>query len=46
MECIEGKPLYDVWFDRTSPKEVVHERWTRFLQDFTAAMKQLDQLFL
>lgn len=41
MEYVEGKPLYDVWFDRTSLKEVVHERRTRFLQRFAAAMKQL-----
>jgi Phosphotransferase enzyme family len=43
LEFMDGKPLYDVWFDKTQPKEIVHARRTRCLQDLAAAMVQLGQ---
>ncbi|CAG8098334.1 unnamed protein product [Penicillium olsonii] len=43
ISFIEGKKLSDVWFDKTSPKDVVHARRTRSLQDIAASMIQLDK---
>ncbi|KAE8393265.1 hypothetical protein BDV23DRAFT_180865 [Aspergillus alliaceus] len=41
MSHMEGQSLYKVWFDRTSPKDVVQARRTRCLQGLAAAMVQL-----
>ncbi|OQE20218.1 hypothetical protein PENFLA_c017G09570 [Penicillium flavigenum] len=41
MEFIDARPLYEVWHDRESPKEVVQARRTRCLQDIAAAYLQL-----
>ena len=43
IEYVEGKPLYDVWFDKDSPKDIVQCRRNRSLQDIAAAMVQLDK---
>lgn len=40
---MEGKELAYVWFDMTSPKEVVQRRRTRALQGIAAYMAQLDK---
>ncbi|OKL55540.1 hypothetical protein UA08_09234 [Talaromyces atroroseus] len=41
IEYIDGKSLYEVWFDKTGSKEITHARRTRCLQDLAAAMVQL-----
>lgn len=43
ISYIEGKKLSDVWFDKTSPKDIVQARRTRSLQDIAASMIQLDK---
>ena len=41
MEFISGKPLYDCWFDKASPNDVVEEHRTKTLRDLATAMAQL-----
>ncbi|RJE26840.1 Phosphotransferase enzyme family [Aspergillus sclerotialis] len=43
IDYIEGRPLYDVWLDKESPKHVVRSRRVRALQDIAIAMVQLDK---
>lgn len=43
MSYIPGKPLYDCWFDKVSPKSVVEARRTRCLSQIAIAMIQLDK---
>ncbi|KAB8079004.1 hypothetical protein BDV29DRAFT_152137 [Aspergillus leporis] len=43
MNHVNGKSLYKVWYDRTSPKEVVQARRARCLRDLAAAMVQLEK---
>lgn len=44
MKYIDGKPLYDIWFDKTQPNDVVEARRTKSLQGLAAAMVQLGQV--
>ena len=44
MEYIDGKPLYDVWFDRTQPNDTIEARRTKCLQGLADAMAQLSQV--
>ncbi|RAO70470.1 uncharacterized protein BHQ10_006482 [Talaromyces amestolkiae] len=44
MSYIDGKPLYDIWFDRTQPNDVIEARRTKSLQGVAAAMVQLGQV--
>jgi serine/threonine protein kinase len=41
MEYIEGTSLFDVWFDRSVPEGVLHERRIRCLTDVASTMLQL-----
>lgn len=43
MDHVDGKPLYDIWFDKTTPADIVQARRTRVLGDIAAAMVQLDK---
>lgn len=43
MKYIDGKPLYDIWFDKTQPKDIIEARRTKCLQGLVAAMVQLSQ---
>lgn len=43
ISFIEGKKLSDVWFDKSSPKDIVQARRTRSLQNIAASMIQLDK---
>ncbi|KAF7595040.1 hypothetical protein BBP40_007443 [Aspergillus hancockii] len=40
---VKGVSLYKVWYDRTSPKEIVQARRTRSLRDLASAMTQLEK---
>lgn len=44
MKYIDGKPLYDIWFDKTQPNDVTEARRTKCLQGLAAAMVQLSQV--
>lgn len=44
MNYIDGKPLYDIWFDKTQHNEVIEARRTKSLQGLAAAMLQLSQV--
>ncbi|KAI7972795.1 hypothetical protein EIK77_003941 [Talaromyces pinophilus] len=44
MKYIDGKSLYDIWFDKTQPNDVTEARRTKSLQGVAAAMVQLSQV--
>lgn len=44
MRYIDGKPLYDVWFDKTQPNDIIEARRTKCLQGLADAMAQLSHV--
>lgn len=43
MEYISGRPLYDVWFDRSIPFSVLEQRRCKTLRDVAESMVQMNR---
>ncbi len=43
MRFIPGMSLYNCWFDKSIPKDIIQARRTRTLEEIAAAMVQLDK---